>query len=64
MAYINYNIDFGSVRKRRRTKTYLPPDGIYFALIKFRAKLMELMAKHNMLMIQVKKGSAGAGEQM
>lgn len=61
--YLQYNINYASVRYKIKNQSYIPPDSIYFALIAFRFKLMDSMTKHQLLIPQIKKGSSGAGSQ-
>lgn len=62
--YINYNSDFTKKVIQIKECRYVPPSGVYKTLISFRKELMKAMAKHNMLMIMIKKSQAGAGSQM
>lgn len=62
LKYINYNVNFQNVIKKVKNQTYLPPTNIYFAILEFRKKLMALLARHNFLMMIVKKSQAGAGD--
>jgi len=61
-AYSGYNINYGMIKRQVRNKTYQPPSDVYFSLIAFRKKLMELMTKYQLLIPQINKSEAGAGQ--
>jgi len=61
IKYIQYNIDYQTIKKKVKQYAYLPPTNFYASLIKFRTELMKTMWKHQLLIPTVQKGTAGAG---
>lgn len=62
IEYIQYNIKHDQISRKVKNHTYLPPMMIYTSLLKFRKKLMIYMTKQQLLIPQVRKSMAGAGD--
>lgn len=58
---ISYMGDFQQNRSRERV--YSPPTQVYYDLVAFRKKLLELMTKYQLTIPQIKKSVGGAGSQ-
>ena len=58
--YIAYNIEYTEIQEKVRGYLYQPPLDTYTSLILFRAKLMEYLAAHNLLIPMIKKDGRGA----